>query len=197
MKRINPKIIQVASDALIPLAGYFWWEWSLYFILLFYLLDYISNEIFLHVKSKKIRSSQSTPAEIWIKNAIISSFLLFFTVLCVHFAMFHISPGIQFTDELLRFWQYKDLGIEQGYILLPLIFLVGFQRYKIEFVATSQFKTVQMKELWKQHIIVHIVILAFSSIVIGLSTFLVFPEIFYISAIIVSSSIFQLLRINR
>ena len=195
--RINPKIIQVAGDALIPLAGYFWWEWNLYYILLFYLLDYISNEIFLHVKSKKIQSTQNTPPIIWIKNAIISSFLLLFSVLCVHFAMLFISPGIQFTDELLRFWKYKDLGMEQGYILVPLIFLVGFQRYKMEFVATAQFKNVQMNELWKQHIIVHFAILAFSCTVIGLSTFTVFPEIVYISALIVASSIFQLLRVNR
>lgn len=195
--RIHPKIIQVAGDALIPLAGYFWWEWNLYYILLFYLLDYISNEIFLHVKSKKIQSTQNTPPIIWIKNAIISSFLLLFSVLCVHFAMLFISPGIQFTDELLRFWKYKDLGMEQGYILVPLIFLVGFQRYKMEFVATAQFKNVQMNELWKQHIIVHFAILAFSCTVIGLSTFTVFPEIVYISALILASSIFQLLRVNR
>jgi hypothetical protein len=195
--RINPKIIQVAGDALIPLAGYFWWEWNLYYILLFYLLDYISNEIFLHIKSKKIQTSQNTPLKIWIKNAIISSFLLIFTVLCVHFAMLHISPGIQITDELWRFWKYKDLGIEQGYILIPLIFLVGFQRYKMEFVATAQFKTVQMKELWKQHIIVHFAILAFSCTVIGLSAFIVFPEIVYISSLILASSVFQLLRVNR
>lgn len=195
--RINPKIIQVAGDALIPLAGYFWWEWNLYYILLFYLLDYISNEIFLHVKSKKIQSTQNTPPKIWIQNAIISSFLLLFSVLCVHFAMLFISPGIQFTEELLRFWKYKDLGIEQGYILVPLIFLVGFQRYKMEFVATAQFKTIQMNELWKQHIIVHFAILAFSCTVIGLSTFTVFPEIVYISALILASSIFQLLRVNR
>ena len=195
--RINPKIIQVAGDALIPLAGYFWWEWNLYYILLFYLLDYFSNEIFLHVKSKKIQSTQNTPPKIWIKNAIISSFLLLFSVLCVHFAMFRISPGIQFTDELLHFWKYKDLGMEQGYILVPLIFLVGFQRYKMEFVATAQFKTVQMNELWKQHIIVHFAILAFSCTVIGLSTFTVFPEIVYTVALILASSIFQLLRVNR
>ena len=195
--RIHPKIIQVAGDALIPLAGYFWWEWNLYYILLFYLLDYISNEIFLHVKSKKIQSTQNTPPKIWIKNAIISSFLLLFSVLCVHFAMLRISPGIQFTDELLRFWKYKDLGMEQGYILIPLIFLVGFQRYKMEFVATAQFKNVQMKELWKQHIVVHFAILAFSCTVIGLSTFSVFPEIVYISVLILASSIFQLLRVNR
>ena len=195
--RINPKIIQVAGDALIPLAGYFWWEWNLYYILLFYLLDYISNEIFLHVKSKKIQSTQNTPPIIWIKNAIISSFLLLFSVLCVHFAMLFISPGIQFTDELLRFWKYKDLGIEQGYILVPLIFLVGFQRYKMEFVATTQFKNIPMKELWKQHIIGHFAILAFSCTVIGLSAFTVFPEIVCISALIVASSIFQLLRVNR
>ncbi len=195
--RINPKIIQVSSDALIPLAGYFWWDWNMYFILLFYLLDYISSEIFLHVKSKKIQSSQNTPVEIWIKNAIISGFLLVFSVLSVHFAMLRVSPGIQFTDELLRFWRYKDLGIEQGYILIPLIFLVGFQRYKMEFVNTAQFKKVQMKELWKQHIVVHFAILAFSCSVIGLSTFIVFTEIVYIATIILASSIFQLLRVSR
>ena len=53
--KLNPKIIQVAADAAIPLMGFFLWDWSLYFILLFYLLDLLASEIIAHLSARKIR----------------------------------------------------------------------------------------------------------------------------------------------
>ena len=52
--RINPKYIQLVGDAIIPILGFFFWDWNLYFILLFYFLDMLTKEVLLHLKSNKI-----------------------------------------------------------------------------------------------------------------------------------------------
>lgn len=192
--RFNPKYIQLIGDALIPLLGFFWWNWSLYFIILFYLIDYLSNEIFLHIKSKKIVSVQKVETSPWIKNGVLSAFLLVGSYVLIHLAMRAIHPEIQFTKEIYKFWMYKDMGIEQGYILLPLIALVGFQRYKLELIATNQFRNVQLSSIWKNHLSSHYLVMGSAALIIGLSTFIVFPEIVYILAIVVGSSAYQLLK---
>lgn len=194
--RLNPKYIQLIGDALIPLLGFFWWNWSLYFISVFYLIDYLSNEIFLHIKSKKITSVQKVNPSAWIKNGWISAVLLIACFVVIHLAIRSIYPEIQFTKEIYKFWMYKDMGIEQGYILVPLIVLVGFQRYKLEFIATNKHNTSNLNSLWKTHLTAHYLILGSSSLIIGLSTLIVFPEIVYILGIIAFSSVYQLTRKN-
>ena len=124
--RINVKLIQLFGDALIPLLGFFWWGWSLYFIILFYLIDYLSNEIFRHIKSRKIVTYQKVKNSKWLYKGLISATLLLGSYVLIHFAMRTIHPDINFTKEIVKFWTYKDLGIEQGYILLPLIDLPPF-----------------------------------------------------------------------
>lgn len=192
--RLNPKYIQLIGDALIPLLGFFWWNWSLYFIILFYLIDYLSNEVFLHVKSKKIVTVQKVSTSDWVKNGWISAFLLISCFVLIHLAIRSIHPEIQFTKEIYKFWMYKDMGFEQGYILIPLIILVGFQRYKLEFIARNKHKTSSLNNLWIPHLTAHYLILGSSSLIIGLSTFIVFPEIVYILGIIAFSCTYQLTR---
>lgn len=192
--RFNPKYIQLIGDALIPLLGFFWWNWSLYFIILFYLIDYLSNEIFLHVKSKKIVSVQKVKITPWIKNGWLSTVLLIACFVLIHFAIRSIHPEIQFTKEIYKFWMYKDMGIEQGYILVPLIVLVGFQRYKLEFIAANKHNTSNLIHLWKSHLTAHYLVLGSASLIIGLSTFIVFPEIVYILGIVAFSSVYQLTK---
>lgn len=190
--RLNPRIIQLFGDALIPLLGYFWWNWSLYFIVLFYLMDYLSNEVFTYLKAKKIVSFQQINSQKWIKSGIISSVLLLICFIIIHLAIRSIHPEIYFTQEIMDFWTYKDMGFEQGYILIPLIVLVGFQRYKLEFIATRKYETLKIESLWKPHINSHYFILGGAALIIGISTFIVFPELVYILGIILFSTIYQL-----
>jgi hypothetical protein len=192
--RFNPKYIQLIADALIPLLGFFWWNWSLYFIIVFYLIDYLSNEVFLHIKSKKIVSVQKVKTSDWKINGWISAILLIACFVLIHFAIRSIHPEIQFTKAIYKFWMYKEMGIEQGYILVPLIVLVGFQRYKLEFITANKHKTSNLSHLWKTHLTAHYLVLGSASFIIGLSSFIVFPEIVYILGIVAFSSIYQLTR---
>lgn len=186
--RVNPAYIQLIGDAIIPLLGYFLWDWSLYFIVLFYLLDYVCNEIIIHLKVHKTNRSNAT--ETMSRSKGMFSFLLLVSVLfIVHVAVKRIQPTIDFPNEIVHFVTYKDLGIEQGYFLIPLVFFTGYQRYKMDFIATGKFTKTSSKNLWNAHIKIHLLILSLCSLVIGSASFFVLPDACYIFGIVIINGI--------
>jgi hypothetical protein len=194
MKRLNPKIIQLIGDAVIPLLGFFWWNWSLYFIVLFYLLDYLSNEVILNLKSKKITTFQEIDSKIWIQKASLSFFLFLLGIVLVHLSMKMLHPQIDFYKEFIQFLSYKDMGIAQGYFLLPLIALVGFQRYKMEFLMPARFKTQTIPILWSAHFKMQFILIGCVAFTIGFQSLIALPEIVYIIGIVLVTSVYQLLE---
>ena len=194
MKHLNPKIIQLIGDAVIPLVGFFWWNWSLYFIVIFYLLDYLSNEVILNLKSKKITTFQEIDSKIWIKKASLSFLLFLLGIVLVHLSMKILHPQIDFYTEFIEFLSYKDMGIAQGYFLIPLIALVGFQRYKMEFLMPARFKTQTIPTLWASHFKMQFILIGCVAFTIGFQSFIALPEIVYIIGIVVVTSVYQLVE---
>ena len=192
--KLNPKYLQLVADALIPLLGLLVWNWSLYFILLFYFFDLISAEIIVHLKSKKTISFQGIAGlkKVWYKWGITSFSFLLLSIVMIHFAVYFISPGIDFKIEALAFWNYEEMGIKQGYILLPLVFFVSYQQYKMTFLMAGRFRNTQLNFLWKKHIIPLILIIAFAGICLGVSWFIQLPEAVYVIGIIALSSLYKL-----
>lgn len=195
---VNPKYIQILADAVIPLLGYFLWDWNLYFIVLFYLLDVIANEVLMHLKSAKIRKeSNNLVVEPWVFLGSLSLFILISSVALIHFCMTLIIPGIDFWYEIKEFWNYKDMGIEQGYILLPLIVLVNYQRYKLEFLLPKIYLKATMKSNWRPHILALIILMVMVIFTCLLNYFMQLPELFYLISIIVLTGSFQFLRFHK
>jgi hypothetical protein len=192
--KLNPKYVQLVGDALIPLLGFFLWNWSLYFILLFYFLDLISSEIIIHLKSRKTLEFQRTVGlkSVWIKWGIASVTSLFLAITMIHFAMYFIAPGIDFQKEVIAFWKYEEMGIQQGYILLPLVFFVSYQQYRMMFLMTGKFRNNQIILMLKKHIAPLILIIAFAGICLGISWFFHLPEIVYVLGIIAISTVYKL-----
>jgi hypothetical protein len=190
--RVNAKIVQLIGDAVIPLLGYFLWDWGLYFIVVFYLIDYIANELFVHFKAKKIAEHSGSGRSTWIGKGILSASLITTVVIVVHAVILKIHPGIDIKQELINFWSYKDMGIEQGYVLLPLIVLVGYQRYKLEFLMPGLFTKLSMESLWRTHLIAHYVLLGMVGILLGLSVIVIMPDAVYLAGIILLTSFYQL-----
>lgn len=192
--KLNPKYVQLVGDAVIPLLGFFLWDWSLYFILLFYFLDLLSTEIIIHLKSKKTVDFQGNiklKSE-WIKWGITSFVSLGFAIVMIHFAIYFIVPGIDFSQEAINFWSYEEMGIQQGYILLPLVFLVSFQQYKMMFLMTGRFRNNQLILMWKKHVLPLLLIIAFAGICLGISWFYALPEVYYVLGIIAFSTVYKL-----
>lgn len=192
---LNPKYVQLFGDALIPLLGFFFWDWNLYFILLFYGLDLIANEIIVHLKSRKIVLFQvEEKTSFWLKSGIFS----FLTLICIgftaHLVIMNFHPNISFQQEIIDFWTYEELGIQQGYVLIPLIALTAYQQFNLFFIRTQAFRKVGLNFVWKNHLIALLVILAICGIFLGLSQFIVITDVVIVLGIVVLSSVYSLFR---
>ena len=177
--KLNPKLIQAIADAAIPLLGYFLWEWNLYFILLFYILDLVASEIMAHLSTRKIREYLGQH-DIDIKRPIFSFFLLLLLCLLLHVFAGFALPGIDFKKEALAFWFYEDMGIPQGYVFVPLILFVAIQRYRMEFLMRGKFRTMTLSAFWQQHFRVYFMLIGGVGMLLGIAQLIVLPELVYV-----------------
>lgn len=203
--RIHPKYIQVLGDGIIPLLGFFFWDWNLYFILLFYFIDMFTKEVLLHLKAKKIVEHQIETRELdiqieksnWIKFGLLSVILLIFSLFIIHISMPFIQDQFNATNEIIRFWSYKEMGIEQGYVFVPLIIFMGYTQFKMEFLAPAVFTRMNNSQLWQPHLKAMLIIVAFTALTFGLVHFIKVTEAIFVISIVLISSLYQILHLKK
>jgi hypothetical protein len=105
-------------------------------------------------------------------------FLFLSEVIIIHTVIFFQNPSIHFLEEFSRFFHYKDIGIEQGYILFPLVFFGEWMRInnelKLNIVGQKQL-VLLAKSL--KNVFVRI---AFFALILGVLSFVLLPESFII-----------------
>ena len=203
--RIHPKYIQVLGDGIIPLLGFFFWDWNLYFILLFYFIDMFTKEVLLHLKAKKIVAHQietesptvQNEKKVWMKWGIISLILLIFSIFLIQISMPFIQDQFNAKNEIIRFWSYKEMGIEQGYIFVPLIIFMGYTQFKMEFLVPAVFTRMNNSQLWQPHLKAMLILVAFTALTFGLVHFIKIPEVIIVISIILISSLYQILHLKN
>lgn len=57
-----------------------------------------------------------------------------------------------FSNEILAFLSYKDLGFSQGYILLPFVFIAAWMNYKTEFQQGKRFAKIGLNALKAEYL---------------------------------------------
>lgn len=190
--------IQLLSNLIIPVLGFWWWNWSLYFILLFYLLDLISSELVQYLKIKKIKSFVQQDPERLVPPTKIYGFisLLFVvaTIALIHLGMMLYQEGIDLKGELWNFVTYKEMGIPQGFILLPLIFMMAYSQFKMDFLMTQRFKVLEEKAIWKEHLKERFVIFTFSAITLFIAVAYQFKEWIVLVIILVCTTLYSYLQ---
>lgn len=149
MNRLN--LFTAIGEAAIPLMGLLFFDWGIYFILLFYFIDLIAAEVFSYIKVKKTIQFQKMnfPFSARYGRLIFNSLLVLLIIISSHVAVYYIVPEIGFISELIEFIQYEEAGIPipQGYILIPLVVLGNFQQYKMTFLKTKAYKVISWKNL--------------------------------------------------
>ena len=193
MTRERLRIIQALLEALIPLLGFFIWEWTLHFVLLFYMLDLVADHLFLHFGARRISLEQKVKGANTLKEGAFAIFLLICALVLIHLALLRIFPNIQLWNSTVAFWSYKEMGIEQGYLLLPLVFLAAQQHYKMEFLMPAHYRTLRLNDHWKKAKMSYVLIAAFAGITIGLTVFVEIPDMVYLLSIVVLSTLYRLL----
>lgn len=194
MTRERLKIIQIVLEAAIPLLGFFFWNWNLYFILLFYLLDLISDHLFKQLAGRKIVKEGTDSASNGVKYGAIGILLLLIIVVLVNLGMYVIHPEIDLFKEVIAFWNYEDMGLKQGYFLLPLVLMGSYQQYKMEFLMPARYKTYNHKQNWFPVYMAYFICIAGAGLVIALSGFIKFREIIYVLSIIAGTSLYAFFK---
>ena len=147
----NPSLVQAIGDAVIPVLGFFFFEWGLYFILLFYFIDLLVTEYFVFLKARKITKHNSRE-RINKQRLILSVFTALVLIVLCHVSLYFIIPGINFLEEFKAFLLYEEVGIPipQGFILLPLVALGNLQQYKQFFVRPQKHLMLTVDYLYKK-----------------------------------------------
>ncbi|PKR81430.1 hypothetical protein CW751_05080 [Brumimicrobium salinarum] len=186
MRRL--KLINAISEAIIPILGVLFFEWGIYFILLFYFIDLIVSEAFIYLKVDKIIAFQRIkfPFKIRYGRLIFNTLLMCVLILLAHIALYFIVPSINFYQEFVDFINYVEVGIPipQGYILLPLVILGNFQQYKVGFIKTNSYKFLSWKNVVYSRRKALLIGMIGGMIAITFAFFLTIPASIYIFLII-------------
>jgi len=182
--------IQIFSNLLIPVLGFWLWGWSLYFIVLFYILDILSSEVVVYLKSKKIREAgkKETVKSPVNTYKIISGLFLVATIAFIQLGIMLIHPEIRLQDEIRSFLTYKEMGIQQGFLLIPLVVLMAFSSYKIEFLVPKVYLREEQRSLWKFHLQERFLLITFCAILTFIATGFQFQEWVILTVILAVTS---------
>jgi hypothetical protein len=165
------KISSLIGDVAIPLMGYLFWNWNLYFILLFFILDQLVRVLFLPQRLKLTQEANLARTKFFVRQLVI--FLIELTV--IHSAVYLHQSDIHFWQEFKSFLSYKDMGIAQGYILLPLILVGEWMRIsnekKLGVIGERQMAIIQIN---KRNGLLRI---GFFALLTGLNSFVFIPQV--------------------
>lgn len=150
---------EIAGEFLLPLLGFLFWDWDLYFILLFILFDYLL----------RIAYALWRP-EVRNKFALIRPALFFITfVIISHFYMVLTDPTWRFTPAFSAFFWYEDFYIPQGFVLIPLLFYTEYSRQRMEIVLNGSFDPSGMIKKIAQRLVLATVVFMIMSVLLTLT----------------------------
>ena len=187
MNKRTAFFVQLIGELVIPLLGYFLWDWSLLFILLFYLIE---NLFFSCFRIETVREVKKTvwkkeqPRELKIFSKSLTLWMIEFVL--VHLFIAVIYPNQSFIKEWVDFFMYQDLGIPQGIILLPLIYISSRMKMKqdvmlnirnLKSVEELNHMTVSFKHSW--------ISIGIWGILIGINFFIPIHELINLSFVLI------------
>ena len=174
------RLIQLLGELVIPLAGYFFWNWSYFDILFFYALDLLISWAIIYVKTGKIikeRPSEDRGEPLFSVVSLLgllSLVTLSFCLMCQLYEDFDLGASIW------HFLLLEDMGLPQGVLLLPLLILTAVIPYKSQFVRFKVYELVTIEELQKGFLLGLFVSIAAIGLLFILSLFITFPEYVYV-----------------
>lgn len=192
-------LIQTLLEAVIPVIGYFEWGWDLSFILLFYLLDaLLAFGIFLAKGNKRLKySGNSTERTLFVKHSLLGFLLFTAAIAGIAVSITFLHPDLDWWKRIVHFLTYEEWGIQQGYVLVPLVVLNGVMVYRQQFLMTARYRTLEMPAITKPFLVQGLVLTGAAGILLGTTALIQFPEEVLIAAFILGTSAYRLLVIRR
>lgn len=186
-------LVQTLLEALIPVIGYFEWGWDLSFILLFYLLDWLLAFGILVAKGRKRFSYSRNAAEKKLLVRRIASGFLLLIVTCavIGLGVVFLQPDLSWPQRIVDFLAYEDMGIAQGYVLVPLILLNGILLYRQQFLLPARYRLLDMHTITRPFIQQGLVLLGCAGLFLGMAALVTFPQEAVIVALIAGTSVYR------
>lgn len=166
------KFTQLFAEAILPILGFYYWGWNWYFILLFYILDVLAREFIINLQANKIYNTQGGKDTllIWKKSTIKSILIGLITLALLHFLQYLSYPNFSISKEAISFFNHKEMGIPQGIILIPLIFINVWMQYKMNFLKLNLHLKQKMSQMWAEHIHYRFFVLGIAALGLGITT---------------------------
>lgn len=195
MSQRRALLIQTALEAAIPLLGYFFWHWDLSFLLLFYLLDWLLAYGILIAKGRKRLSFSGSKQErsLLVQRGSAGLLLIAAGSMLFGSGIVQLHPELHWGERVTSFLLYKDLGIEQGYVLIPLIVINGILQYRQQFLMTGRYRSTTTDELTRPFIFQGMLLLAIGALFLGIASLVSFPEMPAVILLIGGTSAYRLL----
>ena len=116
----NPIFQQYALELLLPIIGFFVFNWSLLLIGIYFLIDHLVSQIFFYKRSLFVREYHGAKAGIGILiiSALAFIGLFFLEIVVLSTLVLHVQ-NITLDLLLADFWK---LSKEELWLLIPLVF---------------------------------------------------------------------------
>ncbi len=133
----NPIFQQYALELLLPIIGFFVFNWSLLLIGIYFLIDHLVSQIFFYKRSLFVREYHGAKAGIGILIISALAFLgLFFLEIVVLSTLVLHVQNITLDLLLADFWK---LSKEELWYLIPLVFFAYYLKDKMTFYMSRAF----------------------------------------------------------
>lgn len=146
----NPKVQQYALEVIFPIAGYFFWDWNLLIIVVFYLLDYLASHILFTRRLLFIKNYKNEKLFWLIPSSIIIFVSLFGLVLFFLDKVFdkmYFENADGYISELIIFTK------DELWFLFPVILLSYYMMDKMFFYMPRRFVNHKSKAYFVKNVI--------------------------------------------
>ena len=138
----NPIVQQYVLEIALPLIGYFFFDWSIAVIIVFYFMDYLASEISRHRRHFKIFKNSKTENKSLFFIGVGTSLMFYVVSLC--WAIFNcvlLSKGqkVNHISEMEVFFK------EEGWFLLPVVYLAYHFKDVMTFYMPRRFLNFDFK----------------------------------------------------
>ncbi len=174
----NAIIFQTGIEALLPILGYFYWSWDASFILMFYLIDWLLFWVLTLFKARKRIdfSGNEVEKQVAVKHLTIAFCCILSTSLAVFFTLPNMHTDFSWTERIWAFLSYSDMGIQQGFILIPLMILSGYLTYKQQFLLPQLFRKYPVNQFTQESVKQGIILSFAFGITFAVSYFVQIPD---------------------
>lgn len=192
-------IFQTCIETLLPILGYFYWNWDASFILMFYLIDWLLFWALTLFKARKRIdfSGNETEKQIATRHLAIAFLCILSTSLAVFFILPNIHPDFSWTERIWAFLSYSDMGIQQGFILIPLMILSGYLTYKQQFLLPQLFRKYPVSQFTRESVKQGIILSLAFGVVLLISRFVHIPDEVLLFGTVLGVVIYRLLTRGR